>query len=189
MSSVARLQRVIILPGNGCTPIAHANWYKWGERALNETGKFEAICREMPDPDRARMSIWLPFIRDELKPDADTIIVGHSSGAQAALRLAETQPLKGLILVSACHTDLGIENEQQSGWYSAPWPWSTISANCNWIVQLHSFDDPFIPMSEAETVAEGLKSEFIRHEKRGHYMRQQMPDVIEILLKKLEQAT
>lgn len=30
----------------------------------------------MPDPYHARESIWLPFMRETLKCDADTIIVG-----------------------------------------------------------------------------------------------------------------
>ena len=40
----------------------------------------------MPDPNVARESIWLPFIRDVLKADERTIVVGHSSGAEAAMR-------------------------------------------------------------------------------------------------------
>ena len=37
---------------------------------------------------------------------ADTVVVGHSSGAVAARRLAEETPVAALVLVSACHTDL-----------------------------------------------------------------------------------
>ena len=35
-------------------------------------------------------SIWLPFMKDELGVDENTIIIGHSSGACAAVRFAET---------------------------------------------------------------------------------------------------
>jgi len=34
----------------------------------------------------ARESIWLPFMEKELQCDENTIIVGHSSGAEAAMR-------------------------------------------------------------------------------------------------------
>ena len=34
-------------------------------------------------------SIWLPFMKDELGVDENTIIIGHSSGACAAVRFAE----------------------------------------------------------------------------------------------------
>ena len=43
---------------------------------------------------------------------------GHSSGAEAAMRFAEQHEVKGLVLVSACVTDLGVENERLSGYYN-----------------------------------------------------------------------
>ena len=61
----------------------------------------------MPDPNDAKESIWIPFIIETLNCDASTIIFGHSSGAEAAMRLLENHKVKGCILVSACHTDLG----------------------------------------------------------------------------------
>ena len=40
------------------------------------------------------------------------MLVGHSSGAVAAMRLLEKTPLLGAVLVSACHTDLGDAGER-----------------------------------------------------------------------------
>lgn len=31
--------------------------------------------------------------------------------------------------MSACHTDLGIENEREAGYYNRPWQWERIKAN------------------------------------------------------------
>lgn len=177
-------QRVIILPGNGCAPIETANWYKWLQNELNKTGEFDAICEEMPDPDEAKKSIWLPFIRDQLKVDDQTIVIGHSSGAEACMRLCETDRVKGLILVSACHTDLGVENERLSGWYEPEWKWHNIKNNAGFIIQYHSADDRFIPISEAEFVNQALGSQFIRQNKRGHYLRKTFPDLLELLINK-----
>eukprot|EP00658_Telonema_sp_P-2_P070854 TRINITY_DN60238_c0_g1_i2.p1 TRINITY_DN60238_c0_g1~~TRINITY_DN60238_c0_g1_i2.p1 ORF type:complete len:108 (-),score=24.41 TRINITY_DN60238_c0_g1_i2:193-516(-) len=72
----------------------------------------------------------------------------------------------GCVLVSACHTDLGDENERASGYYSRPWEWERIRGNTAWIVQFHSDDDPFIPVSEARHVAENLGTEY--HELHGY---------------------
>lgn len=38
------------------------------------------------DPVTARESKWLPFMKEQLKCDENTIIIGHSSGAEAAMR-------------------------------------------------------------------------------------------------------
>lgn len=44
----------------------------------------------------AREAIWIPFMEQQLNCDSNTVIVGHSSGAQAALRW---HMLKGLLVI------------------------------------------------------------------------------------------
>ena len=107
--------RVVIVPGNGCTPVRASNWYGWLAQELRKRGFHDVILRDMPDPIKARRSKWLPFLHTIV--DDDTILVGHSSGAQAGLRLCEERRLRGLVLVSACVTDLGDEGERLSGYY------------------------------------------------------------------------
>jgi len=154
--------RIAIVPGNGCDDILSANWYGWLDGRLRESGRFsEVLCETMPDPHRARRHIWLPFMLSTLQcAKPDTIIIGHSSGAVAAMRLLEEHPLAGCVLVSACHTDLGDAGERASGYYppaGGEWQWDAIRANTGGnIIQLHSDNDPFIPLSEAEHVASKL---------------------------------
>jgi predicted alpha/beta hydrolase family esterase len=85
--------RVIIVPGNGCTgDVADANWYGWLAAELRrEDCLGEVVLRGMPDPVAARESIWVPFLRDELGADERTIVVGHSSGAEAAMRCVDSK--------------------------------------------------------------------------------------------------
>lgn len=106
----------------------------------------EVVLRNMPDPMVARERIWIPFIENEIGVDENTIVVGHSSGAVAAMRLCEKNQLYGAILVSACYTDLGCDNEKASGYYSREWQWEKIMMNTGFIVQFHSDNDPFIPL-------------------------------------------
>lgn len=49
------------------------------------------------DPVRASENVWLPFMKNDLQCDADTIIVGHSSGAAAAMRFAEQYKVAGMV--------------------------------------------------------------------------------------------
>ena len=151
--------RVIIVPGNGCTPVQQSNWYSYLENRLSQSGLFSAvILKDMPDPIEAKEHIWIPYIIDVLGADQNTILIGHSSGAVAAMRLLEKQKLFGCVLVSACHTDLGCESERISNYYSRPWEWNLIRSNSsNFLLQYHSIDDPFIPPSEADHVARMLQ--------------------------------
>ena len=58
------------------------------------------MMEDMPDPYEAKESIWLPFIRDKLKVDGNTIVVGHSSGAEAAVhRRLTLMPTKSPIQI------------------------------------------------------------------------------------------
>jgi predicted alpha/beta hydrolase family esterase len=112
--------RILIIAGMGCSPVRRCNWYEWLEKELLKKG-FNVILEQMPDPYAARESYWVPFIRETLKVDKDTILIGHSSGCQAIMRLIEKDKVHGVILVSACHTDLGMEIERASEYYNRPW--------------------------------------------------------------------
>ena len=165
-----RRPRVVIAPGNGCRNVQKSNWYAEVARDLVATGAFsEVVLRNFPDPDVARESVWLPFLLGELKCGPDTILIGHSSGAEAALRLLESHKLLGCVLVSACHTDLGMASEAAAGYYSRPWNWAAIKDNAGFILQYHSSDDPFIPREEADFVASQIGSEYTCFDNRSHF--------------------
>ena len=77
----------------GSVEFAGSSGYSLPADALTKTSHF--FCREyspnfalcsmlflfqnMPDPFVARESIWIPFMRDELKCDENTIIIGRPS--------------------------------------------------------------------------------------------------------------
>lgn len=164
------LPRVVIIPGCGCSPVSSANWYTYLQKALLKRRLFsEVLLVDMPDPDAAHESIWVPFMLNDLRCDASTIVVGHSSGAVAAMRLLEGAPLLGAVLLSACHTDLGIESEREAGYYARPWQWEAQRRNAGFILQFHSDDDPFIPREEADFVAQQLRSQYTCFEDRAHF--------------------
>lgn len=199
--------RVVIVPGNGCTDTMRSNWYGWAVKTLKATNFFEdVLAPDMPSPLAAEREIWLPFLLKKMNVnDGRTIVVGHSSGAVAALRLLEDVKIKCVVLVSACHTDLECLNEAKAHYYppsecskaakcgdGGPWKWDTIRKNCDWIVQFHSTDDRFIPADEARFVASKLSlskrsteeirerggGKYVEFDDRDHFFRP-FPELIE----------
>ena len=79
----------------------------------------EAVLHNMPDPVEAKRSIWLKYMEEELKIGDRDIIVGHSSGAVAALRYAETRTVGGIVLVGAyaSHLDDDLERARYVACY------------------------------------------------------------------------
>jgi predicted alpha/beta hydrolase family esterase len=174
--------KVIIIPGNGgCSPAD--SWYPWVERELSALG-LDVINRQFPDAVKARAQFWLPFL-GELGADANTILIGHSSGAVAAMRCAETHALLGSVLVGVCHTDLGDSFEAQSGYYAAPWLWQKIRDNQQFVAIYNSTDDPHIPIAEARHVAAQLKASYFEFTDRGHFLDPRLPEVVEFVRRRV----
>jgi predicted alpha/beta hydrolase family esterase len=181
-------RKVIIIHGNsGSTGQDH--WFPYVKKKLEALG-LEVISETMLDNVVARESIWLPYIRHELKADENTILIGHSSGAVATMRYVENNKIFGSVLVGACHTDLGDDNEKASGYYNHPWLWDKIRANQNWIIQFASTDDPYIPIAEARYIHKKLGTEYTEAKNEGHYggggkEKYEFPELVEAIKNKL----
>ena len=105
--------KVIFIHGNGgCTASHH--WYSAVADELKAKGVAVQL-KDFPDNQVAHEAIWLDFLKNKLGVDENTVLIGHSSGAEAAMRFAETNRLLGTVLVAACYTDLGDPIEQESG--------------------------------------------------------------------------
>eukprot|EP01027_Heterolobosea_sp_BB2_P013905 GEZU01020008.1.p1 GENE.GEZU01020008.1~~GEZU01020008.1.p1 ORF type:complete len:144 (-),score=28.87 GEZU01020008.1:80-511(-) len=131
------------------------------------------------------MDFWLPFIEEELQCDEDTILIGHSSGAVAAMRYLETHKAHGLVLVSACHTDLGLPNERISGYYDAEWQFDKIRQNVKWIIEFGSDNDPFIPTHEMRHVGKHLHAEYFELKNKGHFLDRECPEILNLIKEKV----
>ena len=183
--------KIVMVHGNGETE----DWTKprsWFPYLIEEFDKLGLTSEAplMPEPEIAPMNVWLPYLEKDVGVDENTILIGGSSGAVAALRYAETHKVKGLILAAASYTDLGDEVEKQSGYFNKPWDWEKIKANTDWIVQFHSKDDPLVPFEEGEYIHQQLDSEFTVFENKGHLSKSmdgiiEFPEIVEIIKIKL----
>jgi uncharacterized protein len=143
----------------------------------------------MPDPELTRMKYWIPFIEMEIGEGPDVILIGHSSGAVAAMRYLETHKVLGVVLVAACYTDLGSESEKLSGYFDKQWKWETIRSNAKRIIQFASLNDPYIPITEMRYVRDKLKTEYHENPNQGHFSmdvnKTEFPELIEAVRKKI----
>jgi pimeloyl-ACP methyl ester carboxylesterase len=105
------MMKVILIHGNGGSNSSDI-WLPYVARELTNAG-YEVINRSFPDAVKARAEYWLSFIT-ELGTDDQTVIIGHSSGAVAAMRYAQDHQILGSVLVGASYTDLGDSDERAS---------------------------------------------------------------------------
>jgi predicted alpha/beta hydrolase family esterase len=157
---------VVVLPGSGCTPTRECNFYDWFGRTVdsvemkNADGstqkKYRAIMKNMPDPHVCRETAWIPFITTELigpGEAANTVVVGHSSGAVAAMRLAEKTKLKGIMLVATYDSDMSDANERKSGYFTRDFDWKAIKSNCEFVCCVGGTLDDLVPIQTQRRVA------------------------------------
>jgi len=180
--------KIVFIPGNGGGDInAPDGWFPYLKREFEKIG-VKVVSQNFPDPILARKKYWLPFL-EKLGADENTILIGHSSGAVAAMRYAENHPILGSVLVSGEYTDLGMESEKVSGYYDQPWNWEAIKKNQKWIIQFHSTDDPFIPIEEARFIHQKLNSEYFEYTDQEHFgyptPKLEFPEIIEKVREKL----
>ncbi len=170
--------KIILIHGNDTMRWSYA-WLPWVKQELEKLGH-EVIGETFPDSILARKEYWLKFLKERLGADENTILIGHSSGAVAAMRYAECNKILGSILVSPCYTDLGLESEKQSGYFDDPWQWEKIRQNQQWIIQFGSLDDPYIPQTEFQHIHQMLATDYYEFKDRGHFSENQLtfPELI-----------
>lgn len=180
--------KAILIPGNGEGDVNNPDfWFSFVKKSLAKLG-VEVMMENFPDPVEAKAEFWLPFIKG-LGADENTILIGYSSGAIAAMRYAEENKILGTVLIAAYHTDLGMESERVSGYFRKSWDFERIRSNQKFIIQFHSADDPFISSGEAYFVRDKLKTEFHQLKNKGHFgypfELNEFPELVAALKKEL----
>ncbi|MCA9478001.1 MAG: retinoblastoma-binding protein 9 [Nanoarchaeota archaeon] len=159
-------------------------WAPWVKEQLDALG-LHTEFHTMPDGILARKEFWLPFMEEVLKIDEHTLILGHSSGATAALYYAQRHKIFGSVLLAPCYTDMGIEEERLSGWYDDEWDWKKIKENQEQIGLLYSLDDDVIPKEEFFFIKDHIAPDLVfEFNDKGHFISEDaFPEVIDCIRK------
>jgi len=154
--------RVIVLHGAHGGP--NTNWFPWLQAAVGANG-IEVLRPQFPTPYGQSLEAWLDAYDQAVATlaTAPTVLVGHSLGAAFALRLAErtTKPFAGLLLAAPFVGALGLPayDPINQSFFARPFDWSGIRKNMGGMcVCWAGDDDPYVPLSRSEDVAEGLRA-------------------------------
>lgn len=163
------MNKAIILHGTLGSP--QGNWFRWLEVALKDCG-FEVWLPELPHADQPSLAEWSDFVRKQcpFSLDKDTIIVGHSSGAALALILTQQnpEPLGAIVLVSV-FDDNSLQWEPDNGLFDIAFDYATIRTHANNMLFVHSDNDPYVPLPQAERIAKACGSAVHLLPSQGHF--------------------
>ncbi|MBA3724453.1 MAG: alpha/beta hydrolase [Candidatus Levybacteria bacterium] len=165
------MKNSLILHGTDATTKDH--WFGWLKDELEADG-FKVWVPDLPQANKQNSKRYNDFLlaQKDFVIDDETIMIGHSSGAVAILGLLQELPddvtIKKAILVGAFHNnDLGWESLEEL--FEKPFDFASIKQHAKQITFIHSDNDPYIPLEQAEYLAEKLDGELIILEGQGHF--------------------
>ncbi len=153
--------------------------FTWLKKEL-ESRDFEVFNPAMPEPLNPRIESWVSFLKNQVNiPDKNTVLFGHSIGAQTILRylelLNENEKIGGVVMLAGwVHlTDEACETEEDKK-IAMPWletviNWEKIKTKANKFTAIFSDDDPLVPLSDSEIFKEKLNAQIVVEHNQGHF--------------------
>ena len=170
------MKNAIILHGTLGSP--DGNWFKWLKNEIEKRG-LQAWLPQLPHADQPSLADWYAFIQKECPfvINEDTLIVGHSSGAILALIIAQNNKEKigAIVDVSVFH-DNSLQWEPNNKLFDIEFNWQAIRQSTNKLLFVHSDDDPYIPLNQAQFVADNCGAELMLIPAQGHFNLEKSED-------------
>lgn len=153
--------------------------FPWLKKELQKKD-FAVFIPSMPNPLKPVMESWVQFLKEQIgTPDEDTILFGHSIGAQTILRYLESlgdgEKIGGAVFLAGwIHlTDEAYEVEEDleiaKPWLAALIGWDKIKARAKKFICIFSDDDPLVPISDAKIFESKLGAKIIMEYGKEHF--------------------
>lgn len=134
------MKNAIIFHGTGDLPGMF--WFPFVAEGLRARG-FEVWVPQLPNAEKPNLADWLPFILENGKFGVETVLIGHSAGAQIILSLLEKNNIKvkQAILVSGYSKPLPKTADDPKNQDS--FDWEKIRGKAGEFVFINSDNDPW----------------------------------------------
>lgn len=166
-----------------------SNWFRWLETALQRRG-YEVWLPALPNAQHPSLREAADYVRQQVPfpIDDQTLIIGHSSGAILALILSQEAAVGvgGVVAVSVFH-DNSLNWEANDRLFDVPLKFEVIRAKAQKLLFVHSDDDPYVPLEQAQFVADKCHAEMVVVSGQGHFNLEQsnayreFPKLVELL--------
>lgn len=177
------MKNALILHGTDANP--KANWFDWLKEQLEQSG-YKVWVPQLPNAEHPDMNVYRKFIASsDFEFTPETLVVGHSSGAVAALSLLEALPEESKIDTVVM---VGVYRPEQHN-YSSNEPIITdkVAGKANRFVFVHSDNDPYCPLDDAKYFADTLNAELVILPDNDHFSYElnpkhnKLPELLDIL--------
>lgn len=167
------MKTVYIIHGWGGSP--EEPLLQWLKSELEKKG-YKAVVPAMPDTETPVIDAWVAKLGEIVKPGEDSILVGHSIGAQAIMRYAEKLPpeqtFAGAVFIAPWLTLILDENEEEAvarPWLTMPLQDEAIRQHLPRMVAIFSDNDPYVPIENAEFFKDRFGAQVVMETSKGHF--------------------
>jgi uncharacterized protein len=162
------MKNAVILHGLGNN--SQGNWFPWLKDELEKKG-WKVWVPNLPNPEKPNILKSIEYLLGNWEFDKDSVVIGHSAGAVTALGLLQHLPeevvIAQAIFVSAFRNDLGWE--ELTDLFLDPFDFEKIKRHAKERIFLHSDNDPYIPLEQADYLAKQVDGKLIVKEGQGHF--------------------
>jgi len=185
------VKRAVILHGTSGSP--EGNWFPWLRAELATRG-YEVWTPELPGNDRPNRQAYNDFLLSSDWDFNNNLVIGHSSGAVSVLNLLmdmRCPAIDAAVMVSAWHDSNkatlrygGLSPEIFRNLFpESGFDFSLIKSKAGRTLFVHSDNDPYCPLDQAEWLADQLDSELVVIHDGDHLGSKfvEFPQLLEIL--------
>lgn len=180
------MKNALILHGtNGSSK---ENWFPWLKQELRKKG-YNVWVPDLPRADVPSIRRYNDFIFPKWKFDNDSIVVGHSSGAVAALGLLQELPdnvvINKAFLVAGFIGSLDWDALKELSQFTLDW--SKIKTKAGKFILIHSDDDPYVHLEHGRKLKKYLNGELVVLSGQKHFSVSDHPKFVQFpeLLEKI----
>ena len=186
MKSVA-----IIVHGSYGSP--DENWFPWLKVELEKSG-YEVFVPKFPTPKNQKLGAWMDiFDKYTNSLDQNSILIGHSIGCAFILSVLEKLKIKikAVFLVAGFLGPLGNEfyDTISKTFTKKEFDWEKIKSNCSRFLIYQADNDPHVPFSKGEEIAEKTQGTLKIIKNAGHFNEKSGYKKFGLLLEDIKKIT
>lgn len=177
------MKRAIIIHGWKEEPTGQ--WLPWLGESLQNLG-WDVELPAMPGQSFPELNVWMNILAS-LKPDKNTLLIGHSlanSLIMKYLEKADTEIL-GAILVAAWDWLMEDVKDEHKTFFENGFNYKTIKSKNVKKFIINSTNDPWIDIDRSRPLADKIGANFISIKNAGHFMARDgyadFPQLLEVI--------
>lgn len=161
-------QQAVIFHGTGSSP--NDFWIPWLTNDLRARG-FDVVVPQLPKADTPDLSVWTPFVQENVTIEKDAILIGHSAGCPLVLSMLHKieVPIKRAILVAG-YTKPVPNMPEDHPMIMKQIDWARLKRMCAEFVFIHSDNDPWgCDVAQGEIMRQNLGGTMAVLSGHGHF--------------------